>query len=101
MKQLTCFIISNVFYARKIICSEDDFRKIPLDTIDLHLLDSNCESNSIGDIIGWIKGCIEAIDKKYLKTLSIVLYQDGNAVFEEYNLNYSYDKGVGLVNLTL
>lgn len=85
-----------MLYRRKLL-SEEDYDVVEFKNIKLRSLNRSIKADSKRSnyIVNWITGAFDALGKKYLKKLSIVVCQDSERkqVIEEYNINYSYEDG--------
>lgn len=93
IKRLTAIAISNILYLRNLF-SEDDYKTVKFKGIKLRLLSKRPDISSTNNLIDWLTGCFDAIERKYLKTASLVICSDPEMkhVVEEYILEYSYYK---------
>ncbi|CAG2115716.1 unnamed protein product [Medioppia subpectinata] len=93
MKRLTAVAISNILYLRNVF-TEDCYGHRKLDHLKLRILTEKCQTVGAKQIVHWVKGCFDAMEKKYLKQLTLGVFTDPSApeeLIEAYTLRYSYD----------
>lgn len=93
VKKLLAVAISNITYLRNIF-PEKAFGDKCLDSLNLKILRDESTCPGACQVIKWVKGCFDALDKKYLKTLVIGIYEnpeDPDTVIESYTFKFSYD----------
>ncbi|KAL4222153.1 HORMA domain-containing protein 1 [Mactra antiquata] len=95
VKKLVAVSVSNIAYLRGIF-PEPAFGERSLEGLNLKVLreDASCPGASL--VIRWMKGCFDALDKKYLRMLMIGLYCDPEnpeTVLESYIFKFSYTNG--------
>ncbi|XP_054162685.1 HORMA domain-containing protein 1-like isoform X2 [Oppia nitens] len=94
MKRLTAVAISNILYLRNVF-TEDCYGHRKLDQLKLRILTERCNTGAAKQMVQWVKGCFDAMEKKYLKQLTLGLFtnpDDPEELIEAYTLRYSYDK---------
>lgn len=92
VKKLLAVAISNITYLRNIF-PENAFGDKCLEDLNLKILRDESSCPGACQVIKWVKGCFDALDKKYLKTLIIGIYVDPNnpeTVIESYTFKFSY-----------
>ncbi|XP_025087650.1 HORMA domain-containing protein 2-like isoform X2 [Pomacea canaliculata] len=97
-KKLMAVAISNITYLRAIF-PERAYGDRSLGDLNLKILrdDSSCPGAS--QVIKWVKGCFDALDKKYLRMLIIGIYvdpEDPNTIIESYTFKFSYSTQCGV-----
>ncbi|ESO83255.1 hypothetical protein LOTGIDRAFT_197435, partial [Lottia gigantea] len=98
VKKLLAVSISNVAYLRAIF-PEHAFGDSCLEDLNLKLLVDNSSCPGACKVIQWVKGCFDALDKKYLRMLIIGIYvdpEDPDTVIESYTFKFSYADDVGI-----
>ncbi|XP_074660592.1 uncharacterized protein LOC141913053, partial [Tubulanus polymorphus] len=92
VKKLLAVAVSNITYLRAIF-PEHAFGDRCLEDLTLKILRDDSLCPGACQVIRWVKGCFDALEKKYLKTLIIGLYMDPNApetVIESYTFKFTY-----------
>ncbi|XP_035827027.1 HORMA domain-containing protein 2 isoform X2 [Aplysia californica] len=92
VKKLLAVAISNITYLRNIF-PEHAFGDKYLEDLNLKILRNESMCPGACQVIKWVKGCFDALDKKYLKSLVIGIYVDPNnpeTVIESYTFKFSY-----------
>ncbi|CAH8864201.1 unnamed protein product [Trichobilharzia szidati] len=94
IKKLLAVAASYVLYFRDIF-PESAFHDKQLEGIELKILKESSEFPESSKIIYWLKGCFDAIDRKFLKSATIALYtpsdkDDECNVIESYCFRLSY-----------
>lgn len=92
VKKLIAVAISNITYLRNIF-PETAFGDKCLEDLNLKILRDESSCPGACQVIKWVKGCFDALDKKYLKTLIVGIYVDPNdpeTVIESYTFRFSY-----------
>uniref|UniRef100_A0A2C9KAD6 HORMA domain-containing protein n=1 Tax=Biomphalaria glabrata TaxID=6526 RepID=A0A2C9KAD6_BIOGL len=93
VKKLLAVAISNITYLRAIF-PEHAYGDKSLEDLNLKILRDESSCPGACQVIKWVKGCFDALDKKYLKTLIIGIYIDPNdpeSVIESYTFKFSYN----------
>ncbi|RNA25528.1 HORMA domain-containing 1-like, partial [Brachionus plicatilis] len=95
-KKLILIAISTISYLRSIL-PEEVFSTKEVEKMKFKIVRSkNSDSHTL---INWIKGAFDAIEKKYLSTLSLAIYADPKnpqLVLETYDFHLSYGENVNL-----
>ncbi|XP_033645488.1 HORMA domain-containing protein 1-like isoform X1 [Asterias rubens] len=97
VKKLLAVAVSNVMYLRTIF-PEHAFGDRCLEDLHLKILKDDSACPGACQVIKWVKGCFDALDKKYLRTLTIGIYVDPNEpdkIIESYTFKFSYE-GCGI-----
>ncbi|GFU20225.1 HORMA domain-containing protein 1 [Trichonephila clavipes] len=92
IKKLIAVSLSAITYIRGIF-PEKAYGERNLYGLRLKLLTEDCEMKAVTKFIDLIRGCYDAVEKKYLQQLSIGICQNKenrNEVIEAYNLVFSY-----------
>lgn len=100
VKKLLAVAISNITYLRNIF-PENAFGDKCLEDLSLKILRDESSCPGACQVIKWVKGCFDALDKKYLKSLVIGIYvdpKDPETVIESYTFKFSY-KNDGSVDI--
>lgn len=101
MKRLTAVAISNILYLRNAF-PEDCYGHRKLDSLKLRILTEKCGTQTAKHIVQWVKGSFDAMEKKYLKQLTLGIYadpEDPNELLEAYSFRFSYE--TNKVDITL
>ncbi|KAK3600779.1 hypothetical protein CHS0354_009208 [Potamilus streckersoni] len=98
VKKLIAVAISNIAYLRAIF-PEHSFGDRCLEDLNLKILRDDSSCPGACQVIKWVKGCFDALDKKYLKTLNLGIYVDPDnpdTVIESYTFKFSYTNQGGI-----
>ncbi|XP_071099263.1 HORMA domain-containing protein 1-like [Haliotis cracherodii] len=98
VKKLLAVAISNVTYLRAIF-PEHAFGDRCLEDLNLKILRDDSSCPGACQVIKWVKGCFDALDKKYLRMLVIGIYLDpdnSETVIESYTFKFSYSADGGI-----
>ncbi|XP_064602298.1 uncharacterized protein LOC135468143 [Liolophura sinensis] len=98
VKKLLAVAISNITYLRAIF-PEHAFGDRCLEDLNLKILRDDTSCPGACQVIKWVKGCFDALDKKYLRMLVIGIYldpEDQDTVIESYTFKFSYTEGGGI-----
>ncbi|BFZ05218.1 hypothetical protein BsWGS_08257 [Bradybaena similaris] len=93
VKKLLAVAISNITYLRAIF-PEHAFGDKCLEDLNLKILRDESSCPGACQVIKWVKGCFDALDKKFLRTLVIGIYVDPNnpaTVIESYTFKFTYN----------
>ena len=91
VKKLMAVAISNITYLRSIF-PEKAFSNRSLDGLPLKILKENSGCEAATDLVNWLRGAFEALEKRYLRELMLVIYldpEDSNNVHEMYTYIHS------------
>lgn len=94
VKKLLAVAVSNIAYLRAVF-PESAFGDRKLDDITLKILREDSQCPGAYQVIQWVKGCFDALDKQYLRMIIIALYADqqqGDSALETYSFRISYNK---------
>lgn len=99
VKKLLAVAVSSITYLRTIF-PEHAFGDRCLEDLNLKILKDDSACPGACQVIQWIKGCFDALDKKYLRMIIIGIYgdaEDPDTVIESYTFKFSYvDKEVSV-----
>ncbi|XP_013403455.1 LOW QUALITY PROTEIN: HORMA domain-containing protein 2-like, partial [Lingula anatina] len=98
VKKLLAVAISNVAYLRAIF-PEHAFGDKCLEDLNLKILREDTACPGASQVIKWMRGCFDAFDKKYLKTLIIGIYVDPenpDTIIESYTFKFDYTNNGGM-----
>ncbi|KAF0303075.1 HORMA domain-containing protein 1 [Amphibalanus amphitrite] len=98
VKKLLAVAVSNLTYLRAIF-PEQAFGERTLDGLQLKVLRDDAGCPGAWQITQWIKACFDALDKKYLRQLTVVLYldpSDPDTVIESYTFRFTYSSSGGV-----
>lgn len=97
-KKLLAVAISSITYLRAIFPECAYFDKC-LEDLNLKIL-TNCSSYpGAFQVIKWVRGCFDALEKKYLRLVTVGIYVDSNdpnSVIESYTFKFSYSTQCGV-----
>lgn len=92
VKKLLAVAVSSITYLRTIF-PEHAFGDRCLEDLNLKILKDDSACPGACQVIQWIKGCFDALDKKYLRMIVIGIYgdaEDSDTVLESYTFKFSY-----------
>ncbi|XP_033751902.1 HORMA domain-containing protein 1-like [Pecten maximus] len=92
VKKLLAVAISNIAYLRAIF-PEHAFGDRCLEGLNLKIMRDDSACPGASQVIKWVKGCFDAVDKKYLRMLIMGIYidaEDPDTVIESYTFKFSY-----------
>jgi len=92
MKKLLAVAISNIAYMR-VIFPEEAFSDRNLEGLNLKILRNDKTCPFASQMIDWLKGVFDAVDKKYLRMIVLGIYRgcsDPNTLLEMYTFRFSY-----------
>lgn len=98
VKKLLAVAISSISYLRALF-PENAFGDRCLEDISLKILRDDNACPEACQVIQWIRGCFDALEKKYLRAVLVGIYidpEDADTVIEQYTFKISYNKGVGV-----
>lgn len=98
VKKLLAVALSNITYLRTIF-PEHAFGDRCLEDLNLKILRDDSACPGACQVIQWVKGCFDALDKKYLRLIVVGLYLDSSdptTVVETYTFKFSYSDGEGV-----
>lgn len=97
VKKLLAVAVSNITYLRAIF-PEHAFGDRCLEDLNLKILRDDSSCPGACQVIKWVKGCFDALEKKFLKVLVIGIYtnpEDPDTIIESYTFKFSYERGAG------
>ncbi|KAK7099160.1 HORMA domain-containing protein 1-like isoform X2 [Littorina saxatilis] len=97
-KKLLAVAISNITYLRAIF-PERAYGDRCLGDLNLKILRDDSSYPGASQVVKWVKGCFDALDKKYLRMLIIGIYvdvEDPQTVIESYTFKFSYSTQCGV-----
>merc|ERR1719414_380227 len=103
VKKLVTLTVSNITYLRNIF-PEDAYSNRSLDKLPLKILKQNNPSKNADTLASWLVGAFDAIEKKYLKEMMLVVYMDEahpDVVHEMYTFNFSYPGGLATCEIAV
>lgn len=92
VKKLLAVAVSSITYLRTIF-PEHAFGDRCLEDLNLKILKDDSACPGACQVIQWIKGCFDALDKGYLRMIIIGIYGDAenpDTVIETYTFKFSY-----------
>lgn len=98
VKKLLAVAVSTISYLRALF-PEDAFGDRCLEDIQLKILRDDTAFPGACTVIQWLRGCFDALEKKYLRTVLVGIYEnieDPESVIEEYSFRFSYGDGKGM-----
>jgi len=98
VKKLLAVAVSNITYLRAIF-PEHAFGDRCLEDLNLKILRDDSACPGACQVIKWVKGCFDALEKKYLKMLVIGIYtnpDEPDTVIESYTFKFNYDHNSGV-----
>ena len=96
MKKLVAATISNISYLRCMF-PESAYAKKTLDKVPLRILMKNNSDEKAAVLAGWLMGAFDALEKKYLRELQLLVFPDTSqpdVVHELYSMKFSYPEGL-------
>jgi len=94
VKKLLAVAVSNITYLRNVF-PEKAYGDRSLDDLNLKILRDESTCPGACQVIKWVKGCFDALEKKYLKNMIIGIYDNPNdpeTVIESYTFKFSYEE---------
>ena len=95
VKKLMAVAISNITYLRSIF-PENVFSNRSLDGLPVKILKEKTGCEAAENLVSWLHGAFEALEKRYLRELMLVIYldpEDSNNVHEMYTFRFGYSDG--------
>ena len=92
VKKLLTVAVSNITYIRKMF-PEEAYAKKSLDKTPLNILRQKNKCKDAGILSSWLISAFEAIEKKYLKELMLLVHLDPanpDDVYELYTFKFTY-----------
>ena len=103
VKKLVTLTVSNITYLRNIF-PEDAYANRSLDKLPLKILKQNNPHKNAATLASWLLGAFDAIEKKYLKEMMLVVYLDAerpDVVHEMYTFKLSYPGGLATCEIAV
>jgi len=94
-KKLLAVSVSNITYLRSMF-PEEAYADRSMDGIQLKILKENNKSQAAGTLAGWLVGVFEALEKRYLREMMLIVLENPNQpekVHEMYTYRFSYPDG--------
>ena len=98
VKKLLAIAVSNITYLRAIF-PEGAFGDKKLDSMNLKVLKEDGRCPGAYQLIQWVKGCFEALDRRYLRAVVLGIYLDPadcQTAVETYTFRFSYARVPGV-----
>ena len=98
VKKLLAIAVSNITYLRTIF-PEGAFGDKKLDNMNLKVLKEDGKCPGAFQLIQWVKGCFDALDRKYLRAIVLGIYLDPTdcqTAIETYTFRFSYTETPGI-----
>ena len=95
VKKLITVAISNISYLRNMF-PESAYANRSMDGLKLKILKSKSDCPEALNLASWLTGALDAIEKKYLRELMLVVYEDPSnpdVVRELYTFKFSFPRG--------
>ena len=92
IKKLMAVAISNITYLRSIF-PEKAFSNRSLDGLPLKILKENSGCEAATDLVNWLRGAFEALEKRYLRELMLIVYlnpENPDSIQEMYTFRFGY-----------
>ncbi|XP_061433514.1 HORMA domain-containing protein 1 [Lethenteron reissneri] len=92
IKRLIAIAISNITYLRGIL-PEKAYTTCYIDDLTLKIICGKTSLPGACQIVEWMKGCYDALEKNYLRMMVIAVYrdpQDPSTIFETYTFKFAY-----------
>ncbi|XP_023242580.1 HORMA domain-containing protein 1-like [Centruroides sculpturatus] len=93
VKKLIALTVSSITYLRAIF-PESAFGNRSIEDLRLKILSENSGCHGASQLISWIKGSFDALEKKYLRQLMIGIYEspdEPDNVIESYTFRFIYE----------
>lgn len=94
MKKLVAIAISNITYLRTIF-PESAYGNRQIGDVKLKILSEESGNEGVHQLIEWIRGCFDPLEKKYLRQLMLGIHTDStdpDNVIESYSFRFEYGK---------
>lgn len=92
VKKLFAVAVSNVAYVRRLF-PENAFFEKNLEGIRLKILKEEASCPGSCKVVFWLRGCFDAIEKRYLKKATLALYEDPqkpHEITESFSFGFRY-----------
>nr|CDS25851.1 HORMA domain containing protein 2 [Hymenolepis microstoma] len=93
VKKLFAVAVSNVAFVRKLFPDNAFFDK-NIEGICLKILKEEASCPGTCKVVFWLRGCFDAIEKKYLRKATLALYEDPEnpkTIMETFSFTFKYD----------
>ncbi|KAM3178989.1 hypothetical protein ACTXT7_001496 [Hymenolepis weldensis] len=93
VKKLFAVAVSNVVFVRKLFPDNAFFDK-NIEGICLKILKEETSCPGTCKVVFWLRGCFDAIEKKYLRKATLALYEDPEnpkTIMESFSFSFKYD----------
>ncbi|MTV28774.1 hypothetical protein FTX61_25850, partial [Nitriliruptoraceae bacterium ZYF776] len=97
VKKLFAVAVSNVAFVRKLFPDNAFFDK-NIEGISLKILKEEASCPGTCKVVFWLRGCFDAIERRYLRKATLVLYEnpsDPKTVMESFSFTFRYDSKDG------
>ncbi|XP_057290313.1 HORMA domain-containing protein 1-like [Hydractinia symbiolongicarpus] len=98
VKKLLAVAVSSISYLRALF-PENAFGDRCLEDVNLKILRDDSTCPEACRVIQWIRGCFDALEKKYLRAVLVGIYEDPedpDTVIEQYSFKFAYGDGGGV-----
>lgn len=98
VKKLLAVAISNITYLRTIF-PEHAFGDRCLEDLSLKILRDDSACPGACQVIQWVKGCFDALDRQYLRMIIVGIYVDADdpmTAVESYSFKFDYNNQKGI-----
>jgi len=98
VKKLLAVAVSSISYLRALF-PENAFGDRCLGDVNLKILRDDSTCPEACRVIQWIRGCFDALEKKYLRAVLVGIYEDPDdpdTVIEQYSFKFAYGDGTGI-----
>uniref|UniRef100_UPI00358E69EF HORMA domain-containing protein 1-like n=1 Tax=Myxine glutinosa TaxID=7769 RepID=UPI00358E69EF len=92
VKRMTAIALSNITYLRGVF-PEHAYSTRYFEDLSIKILREDVRFPGAGHVVNWMKGCFDALEKKYLRMMVLLAYanpDDPNTVVESYSFKYFY-----------
>ncbi|EUB59445.1 HORMA domain-containing protein 2 [Echinococcus granulosus] len=97
VKKLFAVAVSNVAFVRKLFPDNAFFDK-NIEGISLKILKEEASCPGTCKVVFWLRGCFDAIERRYLRKATLVLYEnpgDPKTIMESFSFTFRYDSKEG------
>ncbi|KAL5961642.1 HORMA domain-containing protein 2 [Taenia solium] len=97
VKKLFAVAVSNVAFVRKLFPDNAFFDK-NIEGISLKILKEEASCPGTCKVVFWLRGCFDAIERRYLRKATLVLYEnpsDPKTIMESFSFTFRYDNKEG------
>ena len=96
VKKQIAATISNVLFVRGFF-DEDDYERKSFEKVPLRILKEKSNNPMAKKVASWLTGAFDALEKRYLRKLKMVIYLDPEMpdhAYEVYSIKVSYPEGL-------